>query len=255
MDANKLKEILDKHEKWLNGEPDGERAWLSGANLSNANLLGANLCQADLSYADLRNANLQEANLSRANLHNATLYCANLIKARLDYAFLANANLSFADLLFAKLYNADLHKANLFNADLRYAELLGVDWSFANLTEAELSNAKNIPFVPTVCPDSGSFIAWKKAHGCIVKLLIPKNARRSSATTRKCRADKAKVLAIETEDGKPSGLECVSSDHDIDFLYKIGETVEEPNFCEDRFEECAAGIHFFVNRQEAVNYN
>lgn len=87
MDANELKEILDKHEKWLKGEPDGERAWLSGANLSNANLLGANLCQADLSYADLRNANLQDANLSRANLRSATLYCANLIKARLDYAF------------------------------------------------------------------------------------------------------------------------------------------------------------------------
>ena len=254
MDANELKQIVDKHEKWLKGEPDGERAWLSGANLTNTDLSGVNLCQADLSYADLGNANLKDANLSRANLRSATLYCANLIRTRLDYACLAYANLSFADLLFTKLYNADLCKANLFNADLRYAELLGVDWSFANLIEAELSDAKNIPFVPMVCPDSGSFIAWKKAHGCIVKLLIPKDARRSSATTRKCRADKAKVLAIETEEGKPSGLECVSSDYDIDFLYKVGETVEEPNFCEDRFKECARGIHFFVNRQEAVDY-
>ena len=38
------------------------------------------------------------------------------------------------------------------------------------------------------------------------------------------------------------------------FIYKIGEIVEEPNFCTDRFTECAPGIHFFINRDEAVMY-
>lgn len=260
MDANELKEILDKHEKWLKGEPDGERAWLSGANLSNTDLSGVNLCQADLSYADLRIANLKDANLSRANLYgahlgNAVLRWASLSRAILNFANLEDADLTLANLSFASLYQADLYRANLSMADLSNAELCGVDWRDTNLFGAQLSNAKNIPFVPMACPDSGSFIAWKNARGYIVKLLIPKDARRSSATTPKCRADKAKVLAIETEEGRPSGLECVSSNYDIDFLYKIGETVEEPNFCENRFIECAPGIHFFVNRQEAVNYS
>lgn len=33
-----LKTILEKHQKWLNGEPDGKRANLEGANLEGADL-------------------------------------------------------------------------------------------------------------------------------------------------------------------------------------------------------------------------
>ena len=33
MEANKLKEILEKHKMWLNGEEGGERANLRGADL------------------------------------------------------------------------------------------------------------------------------------------------------------------------------------------------------------------------------
>jgi hypothetical protein len=46
-----LKELTEKHWKWLRGEEGGSRADLSGANLS-----GANLRDADLSGANLRNA-------------------------------------------------------------------------------------------------------------------------------------------------------------------------------------------------------
>jgi uncharacterized protein YjbI with pentapeptide repeats len=53
MTKEKLKEILDKHLKWLNGEDGGETADLRGANLSGANLSGASL-----SGANLRGANL-----------------------------------------------------------------------------------------------------------------------------------------------------------------------------------------------------
>ena len=39
------------------------------------------------------------------------------------------------------------------------------------------------------------------------------------------------------------------------FTYKIGATVHprEP-FNEDRWNECAAGIHFFITKQEAEDY-
>jgi hypothetical protein len=63
------------------------------------------------------------------------------------------------------------------------------------------------------------------------------------------------VLAIETVSGKPAEMQSVCSDYSKDFVYEVGKTVEEPNFCEDRFIECAPGIHFFINRQEAVEYN
>ena len=53
MDQKLLKDILDKHQKWLNKEKGGERANLSCANLSGANLSGANLRGANLIGANI----------------------------------------------------------------------------------------------------------------------------------------------------------------------------------------------------------
>ena len=180
---------------------------------------------------------------------------ANLCDADLCGADLCDADLRDANLRGADLRDANLRDAYLCDADLRGANLRGADLRGANLRGADLCGAKNVSFVPMTCPDNGSFTAWKKAHGHIVKLLIPEDARRSSATGRKCRCDKAVVVAIETVIGESAALDEIASDHDGTFIYKVGETVTEPNFCEDRFKECAEGIHFFINRQEAVDYN
>ncbi|MBR2333998.1 MAG: hypothetical protein IKA59_01500 [Clostridia bacterium] len=111
-----------------------------------------------------------------------------------------------------------------------------------------------MPFIPYSCPDFGSFIGYKKANGYIVELEILADARRCSATSRKCRCDKAKVLSIQNIDGTIAGIKQVPSDYNKDFIYTVGEIVEEPNFDEDRWNECSKGIHFFINRQEAVDY-
>ena len=160
-----------------------------------------------------------------------------------------------ADLREANLCGADLYEANLHEADLCGADLRGADLRGANLCGANLRGAYNIPFVPMTCPDAGTFVAWKKANGCIVKLEIPEDARRSSATGRKCRCDKAKVIEIQELDGSPSELTEVASGYDRNFVYRVGEIAEEPKYDENRWKECAPGIHFFINRQEAVDYN
>ena len=176
---------------------------------------------------------------SRANLR-----CANLRGANLEDANLRCANLEGANLRGANLEGANLEDANLRCANLRCANLEG----------ANLRGAENIPFIPYACPDSGSFIAYKKAGNYIVKLEILSDARRCSATGRKCRCDKAKVLEIQNLDSTLADIDKVASNYDKNFIYKTGEIVTEPNFCEDRWNECSAGIHFFINRQEAVNY-
>ena len=81
MDKQELKNILDKHLKWLRGENGGKRADLSRADLSRANLSGANLSEANLFGANLFGANLSEADLSEANLSEANLFGANLSRA------------------------------------------------------------------------------------------------------------------------------------------------------------------------------
>ena len=182
------------------------------------------------------------------------------------------ANLCRADLRGADLYEADLRGAELYEADLRGSDLRGADLHGADLCGAELYEAqlygtklyeaKNVPYVPMACPDSGAFVGWKKCrtHGknddiVIIKLLIPENARRCSSTGRKCRAEKAVVLEIQNQDGSKANTEIAYSIHAQHFAYKIGETVvPEKPFDADRWLECASGIHFFINRQEAVDY-
>ena len=220
-----LKKILDEHLLWLNGK-GGSRA---------------NLCDADLSGADLRCANLSNADLFGANLRGANL---------------SDANLRNADLRNADLRNADLCRADLSNADLRCADLRNADLCRADLCGASIDQMMwNIytVFYPLQCPESGSYIGYKKASGLVVELEIPADARRSSATSRKCRASKAKVLSITDINGNPAGGQ-VKSNYDPNFVYAIGETVEVTDFDDNRWNECSTGIHHFITRAEAVIY-
>ena len=154
-----------------------------------------------------------------------------------------------ADLWYADLHEADLHGVNLSRANLSGADLSGAD----------LSEVKHIPYIYMVCPEEGAFIGWKKAEisekQMIVKLSIPASAKRLSSTSRKCRCNKAKVLEIYNLDGTVAEeRECYSS-YDKNFIYEVGKTVKVDTFNEDRWKECTQGIHFFMNRQEAINYN
>ena len=183
-------------------------------------------------------ADLYEADLRKADLYEADLYEADLRKADLRGADLSGADLSGADLRLTDLRGAVLCEADLSGADLRGANLRG---------------AKNLNF-PIACPEKGTFTAFKKAGKYIIELEIPDDALRSSSTTRKCRCSKAKVISITNLDGTPSDVKSVASHYDSGFIYNLGETVEVPNFDTNRWNECAPGIHFFITRQEAVEY-
>lgn len=243
MDKDTLDRILEDHKKWLNNSGDGKRANFHGADLERIDLHGA-----DLSGADLARSNLTHADLFGVNLYVADLYKADLAYSRLFFANLNGADLRNADLTYCNLTRADLRCANLCNANLSYANLYNAD-----LRGADLQNAKGLP--PIVCPEEGSFIAWKKGKDmALIKLLIPEDAARCSATTRKCRASKAKVLAITKLNGEAFGRLEAYSDFDRSFTYKVGETVEVLDFDTNRWNECSTGIHFFMSRQEAIDY-
>ena len=216
-----LKEILEKHSLWLLEKEGGERANLKGIDLCDTDLRGIDLCDTDLRGANLCNADLR-------------------------YTSLCNA-----DLRGANLEGADLEEANLKGADLRGVNLRGVNLRGVNL-EGIKTDIHTIGY-SLACPEEDSFIGYKKANGCIVKLLILENSKRSSATTVKCRCDKAKVLEIkEIETGRK--VKRVSSNYDFDFIYEVGKVVTVDDFDEDRWSECSTGIHFFMNKENALNY-
>jgi len=200
---------------------DKHRKWLRGESWGSR----ADLCRADLCGANLREADLRGADLCRANLYEADLR------------------------------GADLREANLCGANLRGADLRGADLREANLYGAKFETELLNKFFPICCPEHGSFVAWKRVRdNYIVKLEVAETAKRSSAYGRKCRCSEAKVLAIENLDGTQADVREVSSKYDINFVYRVGEMVRVDNFDEDRRNECAAGIHFFITRQEAVDY-
>jgi uncharacterized protein YjbI with pentapeptide repeats len=218
---------------------------LQGADLGGANLSGADLSGVDLCVANLCRANLSEANLIMANLYKANLSMANLCKASLYEANLCKANLHKANLCEANLCKANLSEANLSRANLCEANLQKASLFETNLCRANLYRTQNIPtivFAITTIVPQGTLIVYKKlANGSIATLEIPTEAKRSNATGRKCRAEYAKVL-----DG--NGV----SKHDNSFIYKTGETVHPTApFEEDRWIECASGIHFYLTLEEA----
>jgi hypothetical protein len=236
---------------------DLRSAYLSGADLSGADLSGAYLSGAYLSGADLSGADLSGANLRSADLRSAYLSGADLSGADLRSAYLSGADLSGADLSGAYLSGADLSGADLSGANLRSAYLRSADLSGANLSGADLRSAKEIPAIAIaqtrILPE-GELIGYKKAYGfntnkkVIIKLLIPSNAKRSSAFGRKCRAEFAEVLEI-------IGDVKARSDHDSSFTYEYGQIVRPTHpFDENWVEECASGIHFFITKVEAENY-
>ena len=190
---------------------ENHRLWLSNSGGEQANLKGADLSDADLTGADLRGANLR----------------------------------------FADLSGADLRGADLSGVDLRWANLRGANLCYANLSDANLTEVKyneTTAFFALQCPEEGSFVAWKKCRNdVIVKLLIPEDAKRSSATSRKCRASKAVVLEV-------IGAEKGISKNDETFVYEVGKEVFPDSFDDDRWNECSHGIHFFITRAEAENY-
>ena len=222
-----LNEILENHNHWLRRDVKG---WSS---------MRANLSRTNLSDADLRYANLSRTNLTGANLSDADLRYANLGGANLRYANLSRANLIDANLGGARLRHANLGDANLGNADLR---------------DADLRDAKNIPYIPLECPSDGSFIGWKKINKILIKLEIPEDARRSSATTKKCRCDKAKVLGFYDLNSTELNIDKIINHTYNTFEYRKGEMVYPDSFDENRWNECSHGIHFFINKQDAINY-
>lgn len=131
----------------------------------------------------------------------------------------------------------------------------------------EISISDNVPYIPMVCPDEGEFVGYKKAwtidngtrYMVLITLRIPADARRSSGFGRKCRCDKATVVKMEwlsPEAHSHPSVPMARSTFDKHFVYTEGKEVTPRNgfFCEDRWDVCSGGIHFFMNKQEAIDY-
>ena len=162
------------------------------------------------------------------------------------------------EILAAVMAGKSLTGANLGYANLGYANLTGANLGYATLTRATLTGADLGP--RSIVPDTGAFTAWKKlARGELCCLLVPAEARRmSSLVGRKCRVEYADVLRITDRDGRPVG-ECLSSyvpgGLGPMLRYVVGQRVVPDAYDDDIRVECSHGIHCFITKAEAEEYN
>lgn len=221
----------------LESRMSGERLNLREVALSGADLSGYNLDEIDFSLSQFHQVCFDEASLKKSSLENTLFDMCTFRDASLQ-----EANLKCAVMRYNDLTGADIRGANLMCAVLEHAKLDGI------------IHDGHTKFFDLYCPAKGAFLGYKKCfNDRLVQLLIPADAKRSSATMNSCRCSKAKVLTIKSFDYQEEYEEAWSL-VDENFVYRKGQWVEVPDFDEDRWNDSTTGIHFWMTREEAMAY-
>ena len=216
---------------------------------------------------------------NRSNLDDVNMKAADIFKSDIK-----NSKLCRIDFISSLLINCDCDNSSFFNSvmfrcniwnsnfthisDFNYSKIVSTFlkncvFTFSDYEDAfvDCSMKRTIitPSEPveTIVPETGSFIGYKKVRldddTCgVVTLEILEDSKRSNGTSRMCRCSKAKVLYIIDEQNNchKRGY----SFYDKNFKYEVGEVVEVENFDDYRFLDCAHGIHFFMTKKEAWDY-
>lgn len=228
------KEALDEK---LKKRSPGESLDFRECVFEKMDLKGYDLSKIDFTLSSFREVMLDGVDFSCASLENTLLDGCSMRNANCQ-----NANLRTASMRGCNLTGADIRGADLFRAVLEYARLDHV--IFDEYTK----------WFRLHCPETGAFVAYKKClNDRIVQLLVPADAKRTSATGPTCRCSKAKVLTIKNFDETISYDEAWSTVDD-NFVYRKGEWVEVKDFNEDRWMDSTTGIHFWMTRKEAMAY-
>ena len=124
---------------------------------------------------------------------------------------------------------------------------------------SEAENEAEIPEGAGRVPEVGSFHGWKKlAYDVLAHVLIPADAERVGGSEfGKCRA--SKVITLDLWDRNGVHLTDPIARHAGTYRpmvaeYQWGEETVADNYDPDPTKQCTGGIHFFLTRQEALDY-
>ena len=256
------------------------KAWADRSpNLQNVRIRGIDFSQEILKANHYSFANLFGLDLSGAYFEDCKFGLISLTECNFENTEFRRC--VFNDTIFRR---CNFHGARLLTSKFTDTTMYGVNFSCDIVGGCEFNRVRadeTTSFFNIMCPEEGSFIGYKKAilfrrgggnyyeEKILVKLRITEDAKRSSATSYKCRASKVQVIGfmklrrdendfmklhIVDEDFKlPSGYGVCSS-RDQGFLYELGAIIQVPDFDENRWDECAEGIHFFMNKNMARDY-
>lgn len=249
----------------------------------------SNISETRISESRLEVSNFDNSTISLLTIENCYCKRSSFREANIkDCNFRENIfeNSTFADSMILRTSFIDSNLSRSRFGDTKFVECL---LNSANFYASDITSRTEFVDCKTnretrglilACPAVGEFIAWKKVivevkkkisdensfieyknikTTALVQLLIPEDALRSSSTTTKCRANKAKVIGIEVLDPEvlkwtPMEEWDIHSDYDRSFKYHIGDELIIPNFDDNRWNECAPGIHFFMDKEDAKEY-
>ena len=225
----------------------GETLDLNQCSFENMDLGGWNLQNINFDDCDFKGITFDGAELSGITARNALF--GELI---LPDGSQKKTSLSGCNLQNAILESADFRGCDLRDADIRGADVYSAAFYQADLTGIQADETTKHFWMS--CPEKGAFLGWKVCYGRrIVLLLIPEDARRVSGTREEIRSEKAKVLTIDSIDGKENYTEAHSY-VDENFYYRVGQMAYAENFNPDRFVDSGGGIHVWLSREEAIAY-
>jgi len=248
-------DFIRESEAYVPGEPDENKVIDSIEKLEEVRTYQDDFCEYIFRGLDLAGAEMRYLNLLHATFENCDLHETDFTGGRLDHV---------------AFYECDIRGMNLSKCmargvSFRYHDMEGVNLSGANIYAAVLEDAVNQDKVITDdetkwykmrCPEIGTaFIAWKCCTDLrVVQMLVPRDAKRCMATMETGRAERVKVLSIKSIDETKS-YDWAQSTVDPDFYYETGKWTEPANgFQEDRWKDSSPGIHFFLDRQQCVDY-
>ncbi len=215
----------------------GERLVFREKSFTDMDLTGWNLSNMDFTLSEFRNVILNQADLQNSSIENTLL--DGCVLRMVNFR---NTNMKTASMRACDMTGCNIEGANLFGAVLEGAKLDRIIYD------------EKTQWFQMHCPETGPILGYKKCvNDRLVQLLIPADAKRTSATLPSCRCNKAKVLTIKSFDASEEYEEAWSL-VDENFVYRKGQWVEVKDFNEDRWMDSTTGIHFWMTREEAIRY-
>lgn len=221
-----------------------------------------------LKNACLKHIMFRDCKFENCMMSDSNLTGTEFVNVNFEHVVFADNNMKLSGYFVSRLKSVKINKCVMFESEFWKTSFEDVTIYKSNLDDSNLkeSNFDNVRLIGNSgtllkCPEEGSFTGFKKIflgnNPLLCKLEIPADAKRSSAFGRKCRCSKAKVLKIWGKDCDDDYLVPISrgySYHDHTFEYKVGETIYPDSFDDNRWDECSNGIHFFITKQEAIDY-
>lgn len=263
----KLNELIQEHTEYLADPINSNNKRLSLRSQTFENLEFKN---CDLTSSVFTGGTFIRCEFVNCNLHNSMFLQATFINCNMKHCYMSHCDFTVSVLKKCVFRECNMSRGVFAHSYIKSTTFILCDFTHCDFSDAVFRDMSSdyqdmMSYIPLNCPETGSFIGYKKAvtdpnldgnYKCvIVKLKITEDAKRTSSFGRKCRCNKAEVMDITTLDGNPVINTIAFSAHDSDFMYTVGKIVTVDNFNTNRYEECALGIHFFITRKEAVDYD